>query len=144
MAAEMGRFVRAALIAPRTAPVGAAPAFTRWQRTWFPGPVMGAISLLLLAVFVFAGWRFFDWAIVHAQWTGPSSESCPDRRGACWASVTSRWKPWLVGDYPSDQLWRAWACFAAFALFWTWVVRRSHGASLQRVLMGFVVMPVLF
>ena len=144
MAAEMNRFVREALVAPRAAPPAAIPALTRWQRTWFPGPVMGAISLLLLAVFVLAGWRFFDWAIVHAHWTGPSSESCPDSRGACWAFVSSRWKPWLVGDYPSDQLWRAWTCFAAFALFWTWVVRRAHGASLQRVLMGFVWMPVLF
>ena len=70
MAAEMNRFVREALVAPRAAPPAAIPALTRWQRTWFPGPVMGAISLLLLAVFVLAGWRFFDWAIVHAHWTG--------------------------------------------------------------------------
>ena len=58
--------------------------------------------------------------------------------------MVARWKPWLVGGYPSDQLWRAWACFIGFALFWTWVVRRSHTASMQRVLIGFILLPVAF
>lgn len=144
MAAETSRFLREALVDPRPAPVATTPALTRWRRAWFPGPAMGLLSLLLLVAFVLAGWRFLDWAVVHAQWTGTSSDACPDSRGACWAFVTARWKPWLVGDYPSNQLWRAWTCFAGFALFWTWVIRRAHGASLQRVLMGFVWMPVLF
>lgn len=144
MVAETSRFLREALVDPRPAPVATTPALTRWRRAWFPGPAMGLLSLLLLVAFVLAGWRFLDWAVVHAQWTGTSSDACPDSRGACWAFVTARWKPWLVGDYPSNQLWRAWTCFAGFALFWTWVIRRAHGASLQRVLMGFVWMPVLF
>jgi len=144
MAAEMSRFVREALVDPRPVPMATTPALTRWRRAWFPSPAMGLISLLLLVAFILAGWRFLEWAVVHARWTGTSSEACPDSRGACWAFVTARWKPWLVGDYPSDQLWRAWTCFVGFGLFWTWVVRRAHGASLQRVLMGFVWMPVLF
>jgi general L-amino acid transport system permease protein len=144
MAAEMSRFLREVPVAARPVPATAIPALTRWRRAWFPSPAMGLISLLLLVAFVLAGWRFLEWAVVHAHWTGTSSDACPDSRGACWAFVTARWKPWLVGDYPSDQLWRAWACFVGFGLFWTWVVRRAHGASLQRVLMGFVWMPVLF
>lgn len=140
----MTRFVRQTLIDPRAVPPAAAPALTRWRQAWFPGPGMGLLSLLLVAAFLVAGWNFLQWAIVHAHWRGSSSEACPGDAGACWAFIVARWKPWLVGDYPLDQLWRAWTCLAAFALFWTWVVRRSHTASMQRVLLGFVALPVAF
>lgn len=137
-------FVRQALIAPRGPPVAAIAAPIRWRRGLFPTPAAGVLSLVLLLVFVVAGWRFFQWAIVHARWLGDSSDACTGDAGACWAFVIARWKPWLIGNYPSDQLWRAWTCFAAFAVFWTWVVRRSHAASLQRVLLGFIVLPAAF
>jgi len=137
-------FVRQTPIDPRTAPVAAIAAPVRWRRAWFPTPLMSLLSLLLLALFALFGWRFFQWAIVQAHWLGTSSEACPGDTGACWAFVIARWKPWLVGNYPSSQLWRAWTCFATFALFWTWVVRRSHAASLQRVLLGFILLPVAF
>jgi general L-amino acid transport system permease protein len=137
-------FVRPTLIDPRSAPIAPIAAPVRWRRTLFPTPAMGVLSLLLLALFAVAGWRFLQWAVVQAHWLGNSSEACPGEAGACWAFVVARWKPWLVGNYPSDQLWRAWTCFAAFALFWTWVVRRSHAASLQRVLLGFILLPAAF
>ena len=73
---------------------------------------------------------------------GTSSAACPGDIGACWAFVVARWKPWLVGNYPAGELWRAWACFGAFALFWTWVVRRSARGEPARVLLGFVLLPV--
>lgn len=138
----MTGFVRKSLIAPRVAPVDTTPALIRFRRVWFPTPAMGLLSMLLSAVFIVSSWRFSQWAIVHAHWLGTTSVACPDDTGACWAFIVARWKPWLVGDYPSDQLWRAWACFMAFALFWTWVVRRSQGASMQRVLLGFMFLPV--
>lgn len=144
MHVDTSRYVRGALIAARPLPAATTTALMRWRRIWFPGPAMGLISLLLLLGVILMAWRFLDWAVVNAHWTGTSSDACPDSRGACWAFVTARWKPWLVGDYPSDQLWRAWACFAGFALFWTWVIRRARGASLQRVLIGFVLLPVIF
>ena len=137
-------FVRQTLIDPRIAPVAATPAATRWRRALFPTPVLGALSLALLALLAVAGWRFFGWAIVRAHWLGSSSEACLGEAGACWAFVIARWKPWLVGGYPPDQLWRAWTCFTVFALFWIWVVRRQHSAGMQRVLLGFILLPVAF
>lgn len=134
-------FVRQRLIDPRFAPA-AAP--IHWRRMLFPTPAIGALSLLLLTLFAVSGWRFVQWAVVHAHWVGDSAEACLGDAGACWAFVTARWKPWLVGNYPSDQLWRVWICFATFALFWIWVMRRSQTASLQRVLLGFVLLPVAF
>jgi general L-amino acid transport system permease protein len=137
-------FVRQGLVDPRIAPVKAFAAPTRLRRAWFPTPVMGVLSLALLALFAIVGWRFFDWAFVRAHWVGESSEACSGGDGACWAFVLARWKPWLVGNYPSDQLWRAWTCFAAFVLFCLWIVRGSHTTSLQRVLLGFILLPAAF
>jgi general L-amino acid transport system permease protein len=140
----MTAFVRDTLIAPRPQPRTGPPALVRWRQAWFASPALGLLSLLLLALFVVLGWRFVDWAVLHAHWRGSNSAACEGADGACWSFVVARWKPWLVGGYPSDQLWRPWLCFGAFAGFWTWVVRRAHDASLQRVLLGFVLLPVAF
>jgi general L-amino acid transport system permease protein len=137
-------FVRQGLIAAREQPRSLPPVLVRWRQAWFASPGMGLLSLVLLVVLVVLGWRFVDWALVYAHWRGTSSAACEGDGGACWSFVIARWKPWLVGDYPSGQLWRPWLCFAAFAVFWTWVVRRAHGASMQRVLLGFVLLPLAF
>ena len=140
----MTHFVRQQLLAPRNAPVVVIPALVRWRNTLFPTAATSALSVAMLAALVVFGWRFSEWAIVRAHWMGTSSEACTGDTGACWAFVIARWKPWLVGDYPAGELWRPWTCFAAFALFWTWVVRRPHSASLARVLSAFVILPVAF
>jgi general L-amino acid transport system permease protein len=138
------RFVRDALIAARGTPIDTTALPLRWIRAAFPTPARGALSLSLAAVLILLGWRFAEWALLRAQWLGASSEACANAGGACWAFVIARWKPWLVGAYPSDQLWRPWLCFAVFAVFWTWAVWRSHAASLTRVLLGFAMLPVVF
>ena len=130
-------------IEARPAPVASLPAFVRLRRTWFPSPAMGVFSILLAAAIIVFGWRFLDWALVHGQWHGTSSESCPNEHGACWAFVLARWKPWLVGGYPDAQLWRAWTCFGLFAAFWAWAVRRPAHAPAARVLWGFVLLPIV-
>jgi general L-amino acid transport system permease protein len=135
-------FVRHALIDPRGVPAATTPALVRWRRAWFPGAGTGLLSLLLLAALVAGGLKLFEWAIVDAHWRGTTSDACAGDSGACWSFIVARWKPWLAGDYDASQLWRAWTCFIAFALFWTWVVRRSHTASMQRVLAGFIILPV--
>jgi general L-amino acid transport system permease protein len=137
-------FVRERPVDARGAPSAAASFVVRSQQALFPTPAMAVVSLALLAALAAAGWRFIAWAIVRAHWLGQSSEACTSEAGACWAFVSARWKPWLVGSYPSDELWRPWTCFAAFALFWIWVARRSRSAGAKSVLAGFVVLPVAF
>jgi general L-amino acid transport system permease protein len=136
-------YVRQTPIDARAAPAPAGMSL-RWRRAFFPSPAMGAVSLSLLVLFTLLGWRALQWAVLNAHWAGASSAACPGDAGACWAFVTARWKPWLVGNYPVAELWRAWTCFGAFALFWAWVVHRSHTASMRRVLLGFVGLPVAF
>ena len=136
-------YVRDSPLVPRPPPP-AGSRHARLRRMLFPTPVIAALSLLVVVALTAFVARLLDWAIVEAHWRGTSSASCPGDAGACWAFVIARWRPWFVGNYPPDQLWRPFACFAAFAIFWTWVVRRPHRASLLRVLPGFVVLPAAF
>ncbi|HLX28761.1 MAG TPA: amino acid ABC transporter permease [Casimicrobiaceae bacterium] len=114
----------------------------RWSRGPFASSSIGALLLAVTAVCAVFAWRFLQWAIVDAHWQGASSEACTNGSGACWAFIAARWKPWLVGDYPTSELWRVWLSFAAFGLFALWVIRRSRVEPLGRVLAGFVVLPV--
>lgn len=138
----MASYVRQSLIQPRPAPT--LSALARWRAALFPTPGASFATVVFIAAFVYLILAFLGWAIVHAHWRGSSSDACPGDDGACWAFVVARWKPWLVGDYPADQLWRPWVCFASFAVFWAWVVRRSHQASMQRVLLAFIVLPLVY
>jgi general L-amino acid transport system permease protein len=130
-------------IEARRAPVLAVPAWTRWQRLWLPTPAMSVLSAVLLVAIAWLGWRFLRWAIVLAHWSGSSSEACPPDGGACWAFLTARWRPWLVGAYPADELWRAWLAFGIFIAYWIWLVRRPAGAATARALWGFMLLPVV-
>lgn len=133
------------MIEPRRAPVVTIPLRIRWQQLWFPTPAMSLASIVLLVAIVWFGWRFFQWAIVHAHWSGSNSDACPPDGGACWAFMTARWRPWLVGAYPVEELWRAWLSFGVFIAYWIWLVRRPPGAATARALWGFVLLPaVLF
>jgi general L-amino acid transport system permease protein len=133
------------MIEPRRAPVATASLPIRWQRLWFPTPAMSVLSIVLLAAFVLLGWRFAQWALLHAHWRGTTSDACPSDGGACWAFLAARWRPWLVGAYPAEQLWRAWLAFAVFVAYGIWLVRRPPGAATARALWGFVLLPfVLF
>lgn len=133
----------ASAIEPRRAPVAAVPLRTRWQRLWFPTPAMGVLSTVLLVALAWLGWRFLQWALVNANWTGSSSQACPADSGACWAFLTARWRPWLVGAYPADELWRAWLAFALFIAYWIWLTRRPPSAAAARALGAFLLLPVV-
>jgi general L-amino acid transport system permease protein len=139
----MADYLRALPLDARPAPVTVLPARARWMRLWFPTPAMGVLTVLLAALLLFLAWKFLQWGLLRAHWTGASSEACPDTQGACWAFVSARWKPWLVGGYPPAELWRAWTAFGLFAAFWTWAVRRRADADPARVLWGFVLLPVV-
>src|SRR3954465_11199828 len=101
----MASTVQMAPVAPRPPPSESQSLRGRWQQTWFPSPALGALSVLLLVALAWVGWRFLQWGLLQAHWRRSSSEACPRESGACWAFVIARWKPWLVANYPTAEVW---------------------------------------
>ena len=125
----MTAWVRDQLLPARAAPADELALGERWRRAWFPTKAMSVASMLLLALLVAAGWRFAQWAVVQARFTGSSSEACPGDDGACWSFVVARWKPWLV--------------FAVFIAFCVWLARRPRRGADAMALWGFLVLPLV-
>ena len=48
----------------------------------------------------------FDFAVLHATWTGSDGEACRPNSGACWPMVHAKFAQFMYGRYPDDQRWR--------------------------------------
>lgn len=82
-------------------------------------------QIILMLILVWLGYVFFRWGIVDAVWQGPS-ERCVSGQGACWFFVIHHFKLFMLGQYPSDALWR----IGVIAMIWvtnlTLLLKKSH------------------
>jgi len=46
-----------------------------------------------------------SWAIINASWVG-DSETCREASGACWSFIGHKIQVFLVGPYPTSEIWR--------------------------------------
>ncbi len=70
------------------------------------------LSVIAGAFLLWIGWGIFDWALLHAVWTGQDREVCAvEGAGACWPFVGVKFLQWIYGFYPIDQRWRVNICF---------------------------------
>lgn len=83
---------------PRATPVQA----------WLGDPVRAAGSLGGVAVCLWLGWPFLQWAGLQAAWTPDLSacEAAAARGGACWGVVAEKARVILLGRYPGSEAWR--------------------------------------
>ena len=94
-------------IAPRSAPpqvVGLAP----WLRNNLFSSVPNAlVTVLMLAVLVWAAKAGIEWGVVHAV-TAADADACQAARGigACWGVVHEKARFILLGRYPQTEHWR--------------------------------------
>jgi general L-amino acid transport system permease protein len=139
----MSVWVREQALGGRPPPPDPLTAAARWRRQWFSSFRSGTISLSVLGIILVAGWYFLQWAVFRAHFQGASSQDCPSTGGACWAFVIARWKPWLVGGYPTDQLWRAWSIFGLFLATCAWVVARGRSANDASVGWALLALPAV-
>ena len=70
--------------------------------TWWNAAV-SAVLLVLLAMLTA---RLFQWLIIDAQWAGSEPSACADTSSLCWPFIRARWRQFLYGLYPSEQVWR--------------------------------------
>ena len=65
-------------------------------------------SFLTIGCMIFLGLvipPLLSWAIFNASWTG-DSETCRAASGACWSFIGHKIQVFLVGAYPSSEIWR--------------------------------------
>jgi general L-amino acid transport system permease protein len=79
-----------------------------WLKTnLFSSPLNSAMTLLMLAIVVFALAKSMDWALFNAVF-GANLEACNNARGigACWGVVTEKGRLIVMGRYPQAEHWR--------------------------------------
>src|SRR5262245_29114390 len=95
--------------APSLASVPVKPSSRTARKSYFRRhPVSTLVTAVLIAGLVYLAVRFFEWAVLNAIWSPEKPELCgPDRKGACWAVITARWRLIMFGLYPFEEQWRS-------------------------------------
>ena len=99
-------------------PPPAAGIVERIRARWFFSPFASAVTLVALALLVWALWVALGWGVARAV-AAPDLGACKAlaHRGACWGFVTEKWRLILFGRYPYADQWRpALATFAIVAM----------------------------
>ncbi len=74
---------------------------------FFPGPLVGALNLAVLALLLVVIPPLLDWAVFSAVWSADDMNGCPPGSGACWAFIGDKVRLILFGRFPYDEQWRA-------------------------------------
>jgi general L-amino acid transport system permease protein len=94
-----------------------------WARVnLFNSVLSSVVTVVLGALLAVLGWRFLNWAVIHAVWTvpqgptGPNATACQQAQGtgACWAMIGDKYRFILFGRYPYDEQWRPAIVIALF------------------------------
>jgi general L-amino acid transport system permease protein len=92
------------ILAPPISDVGA----VGWMRAnLFSSTANTILTLLGLALVLWAVPPIVNWAFIDAVWTGDSREACiVPEAGACWAFVKAKFAQFMYGRYPLGERWR--------------------------------------
>jgi general L-amino acid transport system permease protein len=104
-------FVRQQLIAPMAPPRSIVGTPTWLQQKLF-GSVLNTIATLLSALILAALiWPAIRFILIDAVWVGSSRTDCLAETvgrpvGACWPFIAAKFRQFMYGFYPADQVWR--------------------------------------
>jgi general L-amino acid transport system permease protein len=79
---------------------------TRLRRRYFGTPGTAIVTLVMLALFVWATPPVLRWAIFDAKFEVQSPSECLRAAGACWAFIGEKYRLIIFGRYPYDEQWR--------------------------------------
>ncbi|MEO1281400.1 MAG: amino acid ABC transporter permease [Pseudomonadota bacterium] len=93
--------------APRVAPVRSFDA-VRWvKENLFSSVTDTLLTLVGLYLMYLVVSGFLNWALFSAVFSGQSGKDCNfEGAGACWPFVTNKFKVFMYGRYPVEELWR--------------------------------------
>ncbi len=115
--------IAAAPIAVRPPPLIAGAGVLGWARVNLFNSVLSSVVTIVLAYLILKWtWQLFDWGVLHAIWTvpstatGPDPSACRDAKGvgACWAVIGEKYRFILFGRFPYDEQWRPAIVIALF------------------------------
>ena len=120
--------IPAAPIASRPPPLSAGAGPLGWARVnLFSSLGSTIITIVLAALIAWWGFRFVEWALVHAVWSvpantdgAPNTDACRAAAGigACWAVIGDKYRLIMFGRYPYDEQWRpALVCLLFVSLY---------------------------
>src|SRR5258708_4519751 len=104
-------FVRQQLIAP-VAPPRSIVGTPAWLQQKLFGSVLNSIATLLSALILAALiWPAIRFILIDAVWVGSSRTDCLAETvgrpvGACWPFIAAKFRQFMYGFYPADQVWR--------------------------------------
>jgi general L-amino acid transport system permease protein len=94
-----------------------------WLRVNLFSSVANAIlTILIVALLVWAIPPLIDWIFVKADWHGTNREACSAAAGACWPFIWQRIGQITYGFYDVGQRWRADVVYALGAIGLTWLM----------------------
>lgn len=68
-------------------------------------PMNIAMVLLLTIVIIYVGIWIINWGLINATWIATDRTMCRPN-GACWAFIIEKFRFYLYGFYPFEQVWR--------------------------------------
>ncbi len=91
---------------PSELPPQKSTGFSAWLRSnLFYSPLSTFFTLIFSVGAVLALSNLFMWAFVNANWVGSTRADCSST-GACWVFISVRFKQFIFGFYPNEELWR--------------------------------------
>ncbi|MFN7026070.1 MAG: amino acid ABC transporter permease [Pseudorhizobium sp.] len=109
-------FVRTELLPAKPAPTSTGNVFGWLKTNLFATPKDAILTVLAIAVLLWAVPDMLNWLFFDAVWSGTNREACLTAAqggvqpngwaGACWAFVGERFEQFMFGRYPIDERWR--------------------------------------
>jgi len=141
-------FVREAPLAALPPPVRTDGVLAWLQRNLFSSPLNIGLTLVCVALLVWAVPPFVRFMLIDAVWDGASRADClvTDARpavGACWAFVIERINFFTYGFYPTPDRWRVDLFFLLLAVGIGWLAWLDAPARRWALVNFFVVLPIV-
>ena len=114
------------IINEKPLPSRSAPLSNRGVVGWlksnlFSSPSNSLLSLIGIALLVWALPPIIQWVFLEADFIGESKNACTSE-GACWVFISVRFQQFIYGFYPDAEIWRVNLFFAEMAAVLVWVL----------------------
>src|SRR5262249_11135434 len=81
------------------------------HRRLFSSAFNTVLTLASLTLLILLAWPTFRFLIIDAVWVGTNRDDCLEESvgravGACWPFIAAKFRQFMYGFYPQDEIWR--------------------------------------